>query len=122
LEASVSVIEVRAIRRAKIIETERPQTRFADVAGYEGVKQEVSEVVDFLRDPRRYAGAGAKGPRGVLMVGPPGTGKTLMARAVAGEAEVARRWCCEIGYPTTATEELPQAGGNPAASQRVVHP
>ncbi|MFI6157249.1 ATP-dependent zinc metalloprotease FtsH [Kitasatospora sp. NPDC051170] len=74
--------------RAKIIEAERPATRFADVAGYEGVKQEVSEVVDFLRSPGRYAAAGAKGPRGVIMVGPPGTGKTLLARAVAGEAEV----------------------------------
>ncbi|HVV29370.1 MAG TPA: ATP-dependent zinc metalloprotease FtsH [Mycobacteriales bacterium] len=74
--------------KAKIIEAERPTTRFADVAGYEGVKQEVSEVVDFLRDPARYAAAGAKGPRGVIMVGPPGTGKTLLARAVAGEAEV----------------------------------
>ncbi|MGA5821326.1 ATP-dependent zinc metalloprotease FtsH [Kitasatospora sp. NPDC094028] len=74
--------------RAKIIEAERPATRFADVAGYEGVKQEVSEVVDFLRSPDRYAAAGAKGPRGVIMVGPPGTGKTLLARAVAGEAEV----------------------------------
>jgi cell division protease FtsH len=52
------------------------------------VKQEVSEVVDFLREPSRYAAAGATGPRGVIMVGPPGTGKTLMARAVAGEARV----------------------------------
>ncbi|MFF4587512.1 ATP-dependent zinc metalloprotease FtsH [Streptomyces sp. NPDC001388] len=74
--------------RAKIIETERPTTRFEDVAGYEGVKQEISEIVDFLRHPERYAIAGAKGPRGVIMVGPPGTGKTLIARAVAGEAEV----------------------------------
>ncbi|MEV7182246.1 ATP-dependent zinc metalloprotease FtsH [Kitasatospora sp. NPDC093679] len=74
--------------RAKIIEAERPSTRFADVAGYEGVKQEVSEIVEFLRSPERYAAAGAKGPRGVVMVGPPGTGKTLLARAVAGEAEV----------------------------------
>ncbi|MET8701412.1 ATP-dependent zinc metalloprotease FtsH [Kitasatospora sp. NPDC004723] len=74
--------------RAKIIEAERPDTRFADVAGYEGVKQEVSEVVEYLRSPERYAAAGAKGPRGVIMVGPPGTGKTLLARAVAGEAEV----------------------------------
>src|SRR6516225_950356 len=73
--------------RAKVIEAERPATRFADVAGYEGVKQEISEVVDFLRDPQRYAAAGATGPRGVLMVGPPGTGKTLIARAVAGEAQ-----------------------------------
>jgi cell division protease FtsH len=74
--------------RARIIEAERPTTRFSDVAGYEGVKQEVSEVVDFLRDPQRYAAVGATGPRGVLMVGPPGTGKTLIARAVAGEAQV----------------------------------
>ncbi len=74
--------------RAKIVDAERPTTRFADVAGYEGVKQEVTEVVDFLRNPDRYKAAGAKGPRGVLMAGPPGTGKTLLARAVAGEAEV----------------------------------
>lgn len=74
--------------KAKIIEAERPVTRFDDVAGYEGVKQEISEIVDFLRDPDRYAAAGAKPPRGVIMVGPPGTGKTLIARAVAGEAEV----------------------------------
>ena len=74
--------------RAKVIDAERPTTRFADVAGYEGVKQEISEVVDFLRDPQRYTAAGATGPRGVIMVGPPGTGKTLIARAVAGEAQV----------------------------------
>jgi cell division protease FtsH len=64
----------------------RPATRFKDVAGYAGVKQEVAEVVDFLEHPDKYRRAGAVGPRGVLMVGPPGTGKTLMARAVAGEA------------------------------------
>jgi cell division protease FtsH len=58
------------------------------VAGYEGAKSEISEVVDFLRNPDRYARVGAMVPRGVLMVGPPGTGKTLLARAVAGEAEV----------------------------------
>lgn len=74
--------------RAKIIEAERPTAGFADVAGYDGVKQEIGEVVDFLRSPERYARAGAKGPRGVIMVGPPGTGKTLLARAVAGEADV----------------------------------
>ncbi|WP_406178256.1 ATP-dependent zinc metalloprotease FtsH [Streptomyces sp. NBC_00996] len=75
--------------RAKIIEAERPTTGFDDIAGYDGVKQEIGEVVDFLRNPDRYAAAGAKGPRGVIMVGPPGTGKTLLARAVAGEADVA---------------------------------
>ncbi|MCQ4083888.1 ATP-dependent zinc metalloprotease FtsH [Streptomyces sp. RB6PN25] len=74
--------------RAKIIEAERPTTRFDDIAGYDGVKQEISEVVDFLRNPARYTAAGARGPRGVIMVGPPGTGKTLFGRAVAGEADV----------------------------------
>ena len=74
--------------KAKVYDEERPTTRFADVAGYEGVKREVAEVVDFLKRPDRYEKAGAVGPKGVLMVGPPGTGKTLMARAVAGEAEV----------------------------------
>jgi len=74
--------------KAKLYDAERPATRFTDVAGYEGAKQEISEVVEFLKHPERYAKAGATGPRGVLMVGPPGTGKTLLARAVAGEADV----------------------------------
>ncbi len=74
--------------RAKVFDAERPTTRFADVAGYEGAKEEITEVVDFLRNPGRYRAAGAMAPRGVLMVGPPGTGKTLLARAVAGEASV----------------------------------
>jgi cell division protease FtsH len=74
--------------KAKVYDQERPTTRFADVAGYDGAKREISEVVDFLKHADRYARAGAVAPRGVLMVGPPGTGKTLLARAVAGEAEV----------------------------------
>ena len=74
--------------KAKLYDEERPTTRFADIAGYEGSKAEVMEVVDFLKHPARYAKAGAVGPKGVLMVGPPGTGKTLLARAVAGEAGV----------------------------------
>ena len=74
--------------RAKVFDEERPSTTFNDVAGYEGAKSEISEVVDFLRNPERYSRAGAVVPRGVLMVGPPGTGKTLLARAVAGEAHV----------------------------------
>jgi cell division protease FtsH len=74
--------------RAKVFDEERPSTTFADVAGYDGAKAEISEVVDFLRTPDRYARAGAVVPHGVLMVGPPGTGKTLLARAVAGEARV----------------------------------
>ncbi|GAA1972048.1 ATP-dependent zinc metalloprotease FtsH [Catenulispora subtropica] len=74
--------------KAKVFDAEHPQTTFADVAGYEGAKAEIAEVVDFLRQPDRYRRAGAIAPRGVLMVGPPGTGKTLLARAVAGEAAV----------------------------------
>jgi cell division protease FtsH len=72
--------------KAKVYDEDRPHTRFADIAGYEGSKAEVMEVVDFLQHPARYQRAGAVGPKGVLMVGPPGTGKTLLARAVAGEA------------------------------------
>src|SRR5215469_9257285 len=74
--------------RAKVFDAERADTKFSDVAGYEGAKEEISEVVDFLRSPGRYQRAGAMAPRGLLMVGPPGTGKTLLARAVAGEASV----------------------------------
>ncbi|HSS38236.1 MAG TPA: ATP-dependent metallopeptidase FtsH/Yme1/Tma family protein, partial [Polyangia bacterium] len=74
--------------KAKVYDEDRPTTRFADIAGYEGSKAEVMEVVDFLKHPARYDRAGAVGPKGVLMVGPPGTGKTLLARAVAGEAGV----------------------------------
>ena len=74
--------------KAKVYDEDRPTTRFSDVAGYDGAKREIAEVVDFLKNPQRYAAAGAVGPRGVLMVGPPGTGKTLLARAVAGEADV----------------------------------
>lgn len=74
--------------QAKVIDAERPDTTFADVAGYEGVKRDVTEVVDFLKDSEKYAAAGAVGPKGILMAGPPGTGKTLLARAVAGEAAV----------------------------------
>ena len=74
--------------RAKPYEADKPSTTFADVAGYDGVKQEIREVVDFLRMPERFKEIGARVPKGVLLVGPPGTGKTLFARAVAGEAGV----------------------------------
>ena len=74
--------------RAKVYTAERPRTTFGDVAGYQGVKQEISEVVDFLKSPGRFREIGARVPKGVLLVGPPGTGKTLLARAVAGEAGV----------------------------------
>ena len=74
--------------RAKTYTTERPGTTFDDVAGYAGVKQEIREVVDFLKEVEKFAEIGARVPKGVLLVGPPGTGKTLIARAVAGEAGV----------------------------------
>ncbi|HTT87566.1 MAG TPA: ATP-dependent metallopeptidase FtsH/Yme1/Tma family protein, partial [Acidimicrobiales bacterium] len=74
--------------RAKVHVIDNPTTTFADIAGYTGVKQEISELVDFLRDPGRFTGIGARIPKGVLLVGPPGTGKTLFARAIAGEAGV----------------------------------
>jgi cell division protease FtsH len=74
--------------KAKTYSSERPATTFADVAGYEGVKQDVTEVIDFLKHPERFAEIGARIPKGILLVGPPGTGKTLIARAVAGEAGV----------------------------------
>ncbi len=74
--------------RARLYTTERPRTTFSDVAGYQGVKVEISEVVDFLKSPHRFRDIGAKIPKGILLVGPPGTGKTLLARAVAGEAGV----------------------------------
>ena len=74
--------------RAKVFDAEKPDTKFSDVAGYASAKAEISEVVDFLKNPGRYQRLGAVAPRGVLMVGPPGTGKTLLARAVAGEAGV----------------------------------
>ncbi|HEX6310960.1 MAG TPA: ATP-dependent zinc metalloprotease FtsH [Acidimicrobiia bacterium] len=74
--------------RAKVYSTEKPKTKFTDVAGYGPVKAEITEVVDFLKNPGKFKEIGAKIPKGVLLVGPPGTGKTLIARAVAGEAGV----------------------------------
>src|SRR5205814_4355384 len=70
--------------RAKVYSTEKPKTTFNDVAGYQGVKQEITEVVDFLKPLGKFKEIGARIPKGVLLVGPPGTGKTLIARAVAG--------------------------------------
>ncbi len=74
--------------KAKTYSTERPGTTFDDVAGYAAVKKEVTEVVDFLKDPSKFSEIGARIPKGILLVGPPGTGKTLIARATAGEAGV----------------------------------
>jgi cell division protease FtsH len=72
----------------KMVNSEKPKTKFDDVAGVEEAKEEVQEIVDFLKYPARYVEIGAKIPKGVLLVGSPGTGKTLLAKAVAGEADV----------------------------------
>ena len=74
--------------RAKLLNEDQTKITFADVAGCDEAKEEVSELVEFLRDPTKFQKLGGKIPRGVLMVGPPGTGKTLLARAIAGEAKV----------------------------------
>lgn len=75
--------------RAKIFNKEQPKIMFSDVAGVDEAKKELTEVVDFLKHPKKYQALGARTPKGVLLVGPAGTGKTLLAKAVAGEAQVA---------------------------------
>ncbi|BDE02615.1 ATP-dependent zinc metalloprotease FtsH [Pasteurella multocida] len=74
--------------RARMMTQEQIKTTFADVAGCDEAKEEVGEIVDFLRDPGKFQKLGGKIPKGILMVGPPGTGKTLLAKAIAGEAKV----------------------------------
>ena len=74
--------------RARLMDKEKSKVTFADVAGCDEAKEEVSEVVEFLRDAKKFNAIGGRIPKGVLLVGPPGTGKTLLARAVAGEADV----------------------------------
>ena len=72
----------------KLADKDKVNVTFKDVAGLYGAKEEVMEIVDFLKNPKKYASLGGKIPKGALLVGPPGTGKTLLAKAVAGEADV----------------------------------
>ena len=74
--------------RARMMTQEQIKTTFADVAGCDEAKEEVAEIVDFLREPKKFQNLGGKIPKGILMIGPPGTGKTLLAKAIAGEAKV----------------------------------
>lgn len=89
MNSSMGADKTMGFGKAKIKKADgRKKTTFADVAGADEEKEEMAEIVDFLKDPKKYNELGAKIPKGVLLVGPPGTGKTLLARAVAGEAGV----------------------------------
>lgn len=75
-------------KRYQIVHSDKAPTRFTDVIGMEGPKREITEIVDYLRDPQRFSALGARAPKGIILNGPPGNGKTLLAKAVAGEAGV----------------------------------
>src|SRR2546430_13520773 len=74
--------------RARLHSTQQKKVTFKDVAGVEEAKEELQEIIEFLREPQKFQKLGGRIPKGVLLIGPPGTGKTLLARAIAGEASV----------------------------------
>ena len=90
--------------KARMLDESTNPVTFADVAGCDEAKEEVKEVVDFLKDPQKFQKLGGRIPRGVLMVGSPGTGKTLLAQAIAGEAKVPFFPICPL-YPSDAADE-----------------
>ncbi len=86
--AGSQIFNIGASKAQRFDKTKGTNVTFNDVAGLEGAKEEIQEIVDFLKHPKKYTQLGAKIPKGALLVGPPGTGKTLLAKAVAGEAQV----------------------------------
>jgi len=86
--------------KAKLLSEARGKVTFNDVAGIDEAKEEVEEIVEFLKDPRKFRRLGGKIPKGALLIGPPGTGKTLLAKAIAGEANV------PCGHPSNADKHL----------------